>query len=46
MGQGATLEAYPYADPTGHNFYERFMKGDKVKAGWVNTSDFEKGPVE
>ena len=26
-------------------FYERFMRGEKVKAGWVNESDFEKAVV-
>ena len=24
------------------NFYERYMKGEKVKAGWINPTDFEK----
>jgi arylsulfatase A-like enzyme len=24
------------------NFYERYMKGEKVKSGWINNTDFEK----
>ena len=24
------------------NFYERYMGGEDIKAGWVNESDFEK----
>jgi arylsulfatase A-like enzyme len=46
FGQGSLFEKYPYADETGRNFYERYMKGEKLKAGWVNPSDFEKAPLE
>lgn len=46
FGQGAIFDSYPYADPSGKDFYERYMKGEKPKAGWVNPSDFEKGPIE
>jgi len=45
-GQGQVYEQYPYAEPERRNFYEKFMRGEKVKAGWVNDSDFEKAPVE
>ncbi len=44
FGKGEVFEQYPYADPTGRNFYERFMAGEKMKAAWVNPSDFEKAP--
>jgi hypothetical protein len=27
-------------------FYERYMRGEKLRAGWVSPSDFEKKPVE
>ncbi|MEI7728713.1 MAG: sulfatase [Verrucomicrobiota bacterium] len=46
FGQGQVYEQFPYADPTGRNFYERYRKGEKAKAGWVNLSDFEKVPLE
>jgi N-sulfoglucosamine sulfohydrolase len=42
FGKGAMFDQFPYAEAATRNFYERFMKGEKVKAGWVNESDFEK----
>jgi N-sulfoglucosamine sulfohydrolase len=44
-GKGAIFDRYVYADESTRNFYERFMRGEKLKAGWVNESDFEKDPV-
>ncbi len=44
-GQGGIFEQYPYANPAQRNFYERYMRGEKIDAGWVNPSDFEKSPV-
>ncbi|MCF0049166.1 sulfatase [Dyadobacter sp. LJ53] len=41
-GKGDIFDSYPFAEPASRNFYERFMKGEKMKAGWVNESDFEK----
>lgn len=46
FGNGKVFDEYIYAADATRNFYERFMKGEKVKAGWVNDSDFEKTPVE
>jgi len=46
FGNGKIFDEYIYAADATRNFYERFMKGEKVKAGWVNDSDFEKTPVE
>jgi hypothetical protein len=43
-GNGHLFDEYKYADPTGVNFYERYLKGEKLAAGWVNESDFEKTP--
>ncbi len=42
FGNGNVFDNYPYGEPRVRNFYERFMKGEQVKAGWVNESDFEK----
>lgn len=46
FGKGAVFDSYPYADPNGRNFYERFQRGENVRAGWVNPTDFEKQPLE
>lgn len=42
FGMGHIFDEYPYAGEGSRNFYERFMSGEKMKAGWVNESDFEK----
>jgi arylsulfatase A-like enzyme len=46
FGKGDIFDRYVYANPEQRNFYERFMRGEKVKAGWVNDSDFEREPVK
>ncbi len=46
LGRGEVFATYPYADDANRNFYERFMQGEKIRAGWVNASDFEPEPVE
>jgi N-sulfoglucosamine sulfohydrolase len=45
-GRGAVFDGYTYADPATRGFYERFTRGEAVRAGWVNASDFEKAPVK
>jgi N-sulfoglucosamine sulfohydrolase len=42
LGNGAVFDSYPYAEAATRNFYGRFVHGEKMKAGWVNESDFEK----
>lgn len=46
FGRGEIFERYVYADEKTRNFYERFTRGEKLKAGWVNESDFEKEPIK
>jgi arylsulfatase A-like enzyme len=46
FGKGAIFDRYVYANTEQRNFYERFMRGEKLRAGWVNESDFEKEPVK
>lgn len=46
LGNGAVFDTYEYADNATQGFYERYMAGEDVKAGWVNTSDFEAEPLE
>ena len=43
FGMGQMFDEYPYADEKVRGFHERYLKGEKPKAGWVNESDFEKG---
>ncbi len=45
-GHGEVFEQYPYADAGNRGFYERHRSGEKLRAGWVNPSDFEKEPIE
>jgi N-sulfoglucosamine sulfohydrolase len=46
FGQGHLFDEYPYAGEDVRGFYERFLRGEKLKAGWVNGSDFEKSPLK
>ncbi len=41
LGNGEIFEQYKYSDERTRGFYERFMRGEKINAGWVNRSDFE-----
>jgi len=41
MGKGDIFDKYPYADTKQKDFYIRYVNGEKLRAGWVNTSDFE-----
>ena len=42
FGKGYIFDEYVYGDKSTQNFYERFMRGEKLNPGWVNNSDFEK----
>ncbi len=41
FGQGDVFDRYEQANKGHVGFYERFMRGEKLKAGWVNDADFE-----
>ncbi len=45
-GNPDQFDNYKVAIKPNANFYERFMRGEKLKAGWVNESDFEKEPID
>ena len=45
FGRGDIFDRYPIAQEGSRNFYERFMRGEKPTAGWVNPGDFEKEPI-
>lgn len=38
MGNGDVFDRYPYAGAA-RDYYNRLMKGEKVKAGWIKDSD-------
>ncbi len=40
-GKGDYFDKIPYVNAGSRNFYERYMAGEKVGAGWVNKSDFD-----
>lgn len=43
-GQGRLFDEYP---PTqGAGFYEKYLRGEKPKAGWVADTDFEPAPLK
>jgi arylsulfatase A-like enzyme len=46
FGEGGVFDRYPYSSPATDHFYERYMAGEKVKAGWVSPSDFEEKPLD
>ena len=39
IGYGHLYEQVPFT--TNNHFYERYLSGNKPKAGWVNEDDFE-----
>jgi hypothetical protein len=45
-GNGDIFDSYLYSNAADQNFYERFMAGEEVNAGWVNESDFEKESID
>ncbi len=45
-GEGHVFDEYPYSDESSRHFYERYMRGERLNAGWVEPTDFEKEPVE
>jgi hypothetical protein len=45
FGKGDIFDTYPYSEDI-RNFYNRFMAGEKLKAGWINESDIEKEITE
>ena len=42
---GEIFDNYPIATDSA-KFYERYMKGEPTKSGWVRPTDFEKEPLE
>ncbi len=40
-GNGTIFDGYPHASKAHAGFYERFKRGEKVKAGWIDPTDIE-----
>ncbi|MBL9126922.1 MAG: sulfatase, partial [Verrucomicrobiales bacterium] len=43
-GEGALFDAYSYANPDHRDFHARYLRGEKMRTDWVNSSDFEPLP--
>jgi hypothetical protein len=46
LGRGAEYEAFPHSDERRRGFYERYLKGEFLDAGWVSKTDFEPAPIK
>ena len=46
IGQADFYEKIPYVNKSQANFYNRFIQGEKLQAGWVNPGDFEKEKLD
>jgi arylsulfatase A-like enzyme len=44
-GKGAIFDNYEHATKANVGYYEKFMRGESVKAGWINPSDIEPKPL-
>ncbi len=40
-GRGDIFDKYQHATPANVGFYEKFMRGEPMKAGWINQTDIE-----
>ncbi|MEM8968165.1 MAG: sulfatase [Bacteroidota bacterium] len=46
FGRGEIFDEYVYANENTRGFYERYMEGEELNAGWVNPTDFQEIEVE
>jgi N-sulfoglucosamine sulfohydrolase len=46
FNDGHLFDEYKHSSVDQRDFYERYMSGEKLKAGWVSESDFEPEPIE
>jgi hypothetical protein len=44
-GKGDIFDKYEHASKGNVGFYEKFMRGEPVKAGWINPTDIEPKPM-
>jgi len=46
FGRGEIFDEYVYANEDTRGFYERYMEGKELNAGWVNPTDFEEEELD
>ncbi|MEM6845564.1 MAG: sulfatase [Bacteroidota bacterium] len=46
FGRGEIFDEYVYANEDSRGFYERYMEGEELNAGWVNPNDFEEEKLD
>ncbi len=46
LGLEHIIDSYEYAQPHQRNFYQRFMAGEEMRAGWINQTDIETEIIE
>ena len=46
FGNGKIFDEYSFANAKSKRFYEDYMSGAPVRAGWVNQSDYEEKPLD
>jgi len=42
LGNGAIFDTYPYSEEKQRNYYNRWLAGEKLNAGWIEQSDVER----
>ncbi len=45
QGKGNLFDEYPHAQKANAGYYEKFMSGAPVKAGWIRPTDVEAKPI-
>ena len=45
-GNAGYFDTIPFTNTGNVRFHERYIKGEKVRAGWVNPGDFEKERID
>ena len=46
LGKGDIFDNYLHSNKNHQGFYEKYMRGEKLKTGWVSKTDFEKEPIK
>lgn len=41
LGNGGVFDAYPHSSKSHVGFYERFINGEKINAGWIDPDDID-----
>ena len=45
FGNGAIFDEYVHSTKSNVGFYERFINGEKITAGWIDPDDIEPAPI-